>query len=54
MWLRHFEIWICAVSFNVYGLEMRFLEEVRFMMYFIFCLCDQYMCCGDNLMLLVL
>lgn len=34
--------------------KMGFLEEVRFMMDFIFCLCDQCMCRGDNLMLLVL
>lgn len=36
------------------GLEMGFWEEVRFMMYFILRLCDQSMCRGDNLMLLVL
>ena len=36
------------------GLEIGFLEEVRFMMHFIFCLSDQYMCRADNLMLSVL
>lgn len=52
--VRDFEIWnVLFLSISM-GLEMGFWEEVRFMMYFIVCLCDQYMCRGDNLMLLVL